>query len=79
MASPSPDWQALAANKRASNYNKIPPGWRLPTEITARFNSSSTESVLDIPLTCGILTPRELDITSNYDATALVQLMAKGN
>ena len=35
-------------------------------------------SVLDVPRTCGILTEKELDITENYDATALVEKMAKG-
>lgn len=35
--------------------------------------------MLDVPRTCGILTEKELDITENYDATALVEKMAKGD
>jgi len=33
---------------------------------------------MDVPRTCGILSEKELDITENYDATALVEKMAKG-
>ena len=70
------DWESLAASKRASNLEKIPPEWRLPSDLTTRFHESSAENVLDIPSTCGILTPKELEITENYDASDLVQMMA---
>ncbi|KAL7777127.1 hypothetical protein CFE70_007550 [Pyrenophora teres f. teres 0-1] len=72
------DWRTLAASKRASVYSKIPPAWRLPASQTAQYTETSSISVLDVPRTCGILTEKELDITENYDATALVEKMAKG-
>jgi amidase len=33
---------------------------------------------MEIPSTCGILTPTELELTEKYDATDLVQLMTSG-
>ncbi|EDU46607.1 acetamidase [Pyrenophora tritici-repentis Pt-1C-BFP] len=75
---PIADWHTLAASKRASVYSKIPPSWRLPASQTAQYTETSPISVVDVPRTCGILTEKELDITENYDATALVEKMAKG-
>jgi len=72
------DWRTLAASKRASVYSKIPSAWRLPASQTEQYTSSSSMSVMDVPRTCGILSEKELDITENYDATALVEKMAKG-
>ncbi|RMZ67257.1 acetamidase [Pyrenophora seminiperda CCB06] len=73
------NWRTLAASKRASVYSKIPPAWRLSTSQTVQFTETSPISVLDVPRMCGILTEKELDITENYDATALVEKMAKGD
>ncbi|KAF1965885.1 amidase [Bimuria novae-zelandiae CBS 107.79] len=75
---PIADWQTLAASKRKAVYDKIPVQWRLPESLTSKFNETSTISVLDVPSTCGLLTPRELELTSNYDATQLVELMSSG-
>ena len=72
------DWRGLAAAKRASVYEMIPQEWRLPASLTSQFTEKSTQSVLDVPRTCGILTERELELTEKYDATALVEMMAKG-
>lgn len=72
------NWEELAKSKRESVFAKIPKDWLLPSSLTSRFHEKATLSVLDVPATCGILTPKELDITSNYDATDLLGLMAKG-
>ncbi|KAF2660184.1 amidase [Lophiostoma macrostomum CBS 122681] len=72
------DWKSLAASKRESNYNKIPTEWRLPSSLTSHISSTSNSSVLDIPEKSGLLTRQELEITENYDAWALTQLIAAG-
>jgi amidase len=64
MASEAP-WVAIARRKQAERQSRIPKAWLL---------SSLPSDVLDvrtIPRTSGILTPAELSITENYDATAL--------
>ncbi|KAF7158153.1 hypothetical protein CNMCM5623_002819 [Aspergillus felis] len=68
------DWQQKAQLKQSEAASKIPPEWRLSSDIV---NAVSNESnVLDIPKKCGILSARELDITENYDATDLLQKLA---
>lgn len=69
------DWQTLASRKRAALYDKIPPSWRLPSSTTAQFSATTSTSVLHIPRTSGILTPRDLDLTDNYTASSLVAMM----
>jgi amidase len=66
---PIVDWQGLAASKREDNLKKIPEKWRLPESLTSKFIETSTISVIDVPATCGLLTPRELELTSDYDAS----------
>ncbi|KAF1830095.1 amidase [Decorospora gaudefroyi] len=75
---PIADWRTLAESKRSSVFAKIPKEWLLPSSQTARYTETSSLSVLDVPRTCGILTETELEITENYDATDLVNLMAEG-
>jgi amidase len=77
-ASPIADWQELAKSKKESVAAKIPKGWLLPPTLTLQYNETSTLNVLDVPRTCGLLTKQELAITEDHDATALVQLMSKG-
>ncbi|KAF2491400.1 amidase [Lophium mytilinum] len=74
----TPDWRALAASKRESVAAKIPAEWRLPSSFTSQFTPTSRISVLDVPRKSGLLTDRELELTDNYDATALVELMVAG-
>ncbi|KAG9194975.1 amidase [Alternaria panax] len=76
-APPIADWQTLAKSKRESVFVKIPRDWLLPLSLTSQFTEKSSISVLDVPRTCGILTDKELDISENYDATDLVQMMAE--
>lgn len=68
MADPAAEWQGRAASKREALFEQIPEQWRLPEQLTSQFNETSSVSVLDVPATCGLLTPRELDLTSNHDA-----------
>ncbi|KAN0110279.1 putative fatty-acid amide hydrolase [Hyaloscypha variabilis] len=66
-------YHAIAAEKRAQQWGKIPKNWRIPTE---RFHNAT--NVMDIPLTCGLLNETESIITSNYDATALLEKLKAG-
>jgi amidase len=73
MLSEIKSYQAIAVEKRAQQWDKIPKDWRVPTE---RFHNIT--NVMDIPLTCGLLNETESRITSNYDATALLEKLKAG-
>lgn len=61
-------YKAIARRKQAERQSLIPKQWQLKS-----LPSPSTLDVLSIPRTCGILNTTELEITENYDATALAQ------
>ncbi|KAL3421666.1 general amidase [Phlyctema vagabunda] len=67
------NYQVIAAEKKARQWDRIPKHWRLPTEI-----SHDATNIMDIPLTCGLLTETESRITSDYDATALLEKLRAG-
>lgn len=73
MLSEIKNYQAIAAEKRVQQWDKIPKDWRVPTE---RFHNAT--NVMDIPLTCGVLNETESRITSDYDATALLEKLKAG-
>lgn len=68
MTSTTPAYIALSAAKKAEQFDRVPAAWRIPIEKYERVNN-----VMDIPLTCGILSEIELRITSDYDAVALLE------
>lgn len=70
------DYKAVSKRKLESNAAKIPTEWQLPAKYLENVSAKSKANVLDVPRKCGILTAKELDITSHYDATALVEKMA---
>ena len=61
-------WEEIAQAKREYRDNSIPKEWRLQAGQVpdGRLN------VLEVPVECGILTPREIEITE-ADAVMLVQ------
>jgi len=67
-------WRDIAARKRAEQYARIPEAWRL-SQSTDHDNSN----ILQVPRQSGILTDAELQITEKYDATDLVDELAKGS
>jgi len=69
-ASTLPNWAQISSNKRDSRDELIPSKWRIPE--SARTNSTN---LLQVPITCGILTAEEIAITSNFDAVALVEAL----
>lgn len=60
-------WSDIGLAKRAKRDSLIPESWKIDTSL---YNDHDT--VLDVPVTCGVLTSREIDITSNYDAVDIV-------
>lgn len=71
------NWQQKAAAKQAEAAAKIPAEWQLSAK-TLQQAALENQSILDIPKTCGLLTPEELAITENYDATGLRDRLATG-
>ncbi|KIW74080.1 hypothetical protein Z517_12490 [Fonsecaea pedrosoi CBS 271.37] len=69
-------WSDLVAKKRAAEAKAIPAEWRLAPSILESVNADSDISVLEVPATCGLLTPKELEITEKYDAVDLIAKMA---
>jgi len=73
MVSEIKSYQAIAAAKKAQQLDSIPETWRIPTE---RFQNAL--NVMDVPLTCDLLNETEIRITSDYDATALLEKLKAG-
>jgi hypothetical protein len=71
-------WETIAAEHQKEAAAKIPLEWLLPAKITKSISPSSTQNVLDIPRTCGLLSANEIDITENYDAVTLIEHLASG-
>lgn len=69
----SEQWRDIAARKQAERQSRIPKAWLLPSSINIDL-----DNVQHIPRECGILTPDEIRITEDYDATALVNALASG-
>lgn len=63
----SSTWQSIAAQKQKASKDAIPKEWLLNS-----LPPTSQLDVRDVPRTCGILNAKELEITENYDATALI-------
>lgn len=70
------DYKVVAQRKISSNAAKIPKEWQLQKEYLENVDAKSNLNVLGVPKQCGILTDKELDITENYDATALLAKLA---
>lgn len=81
---------AIAQRKQAELAAAIPAEWRLPAHLIPAGMLSPAESitegprqygkvnVMNIPRTCGILTPKDLEITEKYDVRGLVAEMTEG-
>lgn len=72
------NWEARAAAKRDSCLAAIPQSWKLPQSVMGILKypletSKNNLIELDIPRRSGILTDRELDITTSYDVPGLLK------
>ncbi len=64
----SAPWELVVARKQDEQKSRIPKEWLLNS-----LPPSSQLDVRNIPATCGILNDKELKITTNYDATSLLE------
>jgi amidase len=71
-------WQKVSEGYRKRAEAKIPREWKLSTTISKSISSTSSQSVLDIPRTCGLLTEQELDIAETHNAVALLEKLRNG-
>ncbi|KAK8000395.1 amidase [Apiospora arundinis] len=67
------NYQVIAAEKVAQRSSKIPKDWLISPD-----SSKDATNLLHIPTTCGVLSNVEYNITSNYDATALLEKLRAG-
>jgi amidase len=73
MTGPIEDYRVISAEKKLQRSNKIPKEWLIDPDS---FHDAS--NVLHVPITCGVLSTVESDITSNHDATALLERLRSG-
>jgi amidase len=68
-------YQETVNKYRIVTASKIPQSLRLHPSYLESLLSTS-QSVIDVPKQCGLLTEQEIDITENYDAVALIEKIA---
>lgn len=69
-------WQKIQAAKKAEQNSRIPEDWKLKDKD---FPPASTVDLRPVAVSCGILSEKELLITSEeYDATSLAASVAAG-
>ncbi len=66
------DWQTRCSERKAKQLELIPKEWVIDLPPVDQRN------VLDVPRTCGLLTPRELEITDTTDVDVLLNRLATG-
>ncbi|KAF7857281.1 hypothetical protein EAF04_009522 [Stromatinia cepivora] len=72
LSEPKP-YEVLSTKKKAQQQDRIPKTWLLPIE---KYQKEA--NVMHVPLTCGLLNETECEITSDYDATALLEKLKAG-
>ncbi|KAF1914810.1 amidase signature domain-containing protein [Ampelomyces quisqualis] len=63
-----PKWQLVSWQKKDEQHARIPHEWRLSS-----LPASHVTNFIHVPRKCGILSAKEINITENYDATALAE------
>lgn len=71
MTDSKPSWQPIADARRNKINNAIPASHRIPPAYLERL--ADTRNVIGVPDSCGVLTQREIDITSISSATKLLE------
>ena len=67
---PERTWQDVAAQKQKERDELIPARWRLDISTFEDLTN-----VTKVPIECGILSAKQIDITTNYDAIDLLELI----
>ncbi|GFF83579.1 putative amidase C550.07 [Aspergillus lentulus] len=84
-----PAYLEIARRKQGQLDSGIPTEWRLPARLipadmlsppiaATRSQAYPRENVMDIPRRSGLLTPKELSITENWDVRGLLAQMRQG-
>ena len=68
-----PTYSKISAQKQLQRSNKIPEDWLIAPETLHGLTN-----FMNIPVSCGILNKIECKITSDFDATALVENLKAG-
>jgi amidase len=64
--------------KRADLKARIPSAWVLPANITDKVDHTLNTNALELIEYTTLLSPKEKEITEEYTAAALIQLMCEG-
>ncbi|EMD42024.1 hypothetical protein CERSUDRAFT_79624 [Gelatoporia subvermispora B] len=67
---PTSSWQEQVADKRRRLQESLPKEWLITPPPDDQLNR------MDVPETCGLLTPRELEITNKADVAVVLQKLA---
>jgi amidase len=70
----TPDYEKKRAAILEAFAKKVP----LELRLSSDFFKNPPNDVSNIPTTCGILTPTEINITENYDAVGLAEAISAG-
>ncbi|KAL0563130.1 hypothetical protein V5O48_018945, partial [Marasmius crinis-equi] len=70
MAGERLDWQTRAAQRKQVQLESIPREWLIDPL------HPNTENVMGVPEDCGLLTPRELEITNETDVEVILKKLA---
>lgn len=62
------NYKTIAVEKQSERQSKIPKAWLLPSN---QYHGAT--NVMEVPRTCGILSDIECQITSDFDATGLLE------
>ncbi|KAL4871223.1 hypothetical protein BDV12DRAFT_32587 [Aspergillus spectabilis] len=76
------EYSSIAQRKQAQLWERIPQQWRLPPSQITQGMHSPADSVtnvqydrfnaMDIPRSCGLLSPKQIEITENWDIKGLL-------
>ena len=69
MSGPRP-WQDLCAARKKKQHDSIPPEWLIQLPPNDQLN------VMDVPSKCGLLSPRELEITETVDIDIILRKLS---
>ena len=64
------DWKTRAAQRKQAQLDSIPQEWRISSP------SPDVDNVMGIPEDCGLLSPRELEITNETDVEVILKKLA---
>ena len=70
----SETWQKIVAEKRSS-LPPLPSEWKISGEVLRELTKGATANVLEVPRKSGVLSAEDVDITENYTATKLLEMM----